>query len=283
MEKLKMIPAIWTGMYNDLPLHEAFSMLNDFGWRAFEISTEHLIAIETSDDPDKLIDNALCCLSNLDLLAPQAHAYLQADVASSDAKKREQDIKRLLTHINIASRLNVSNVVMHPGGRLFEARAEQKEITKLNIEAFRRLGDFAEEHGVSIGMENLIFKGNSTPSELLELLELIDHPAIGVTLDTSHAHMSSLNVAQFVRELGPNLVSTHISDNNSTGDQHLTPGGGSINWPEAMTAFREIEYDGLLNLEIPGERHSDAELRKLKTRYALEVANWLVEIAKSET
>ena len=45
-----MKPAIWTGMYAELPLHEALQTLNAHGWTAFEASTEHLVQIETDDD-----------------------------------------------------------------------------------------------------------------------------------------------------------------------------------------------------------------------------------------
>ena len=127
-----------------------------------------------------------------------------------------------------------------------------------------------------IGMENLACPGFATASELLDLLQLIDHPAIGITLDTSHANMCSLDIAEMVRELGPHLVATHVSDNNGSGDQHLIPGGGTINWPAVMEGFHNIDYKGVFNLEIPGERHAVPGLRRLKTRFAREVAEWLV-------
>jgi len=147
---------------------------------------------------------------------------LGADVAGSDAIQREKDIDRLLCHTGIAARLGVRNVVMHPGGKEgFESRAEQQRIRKFNTEAFKRLGDFAGEHNVMIGLENLMRPGASTPAELLELLEAIDHPAIGVAIDTSHANVAGLDVAEVVRELGPHLVATHISDNDGSGDQRI--------------------------------------------------------------
>jgi len=277
-----MVPAIWTAMYAEFPLHDALRTLHACGWRVFEISTEHLVAIETDHDPDSLIEKIQDCLHGLGLSTPQAHAYLSADVADSDAQKREQDIKRLLNHIDIAARLNVRNVVVHPGGKHGTAQTDQEGIQKLNIEAFRRLGDFAGEIGVRIGIENLTHPGATTSSELLELLRLINHPAIGITLDTSHAHMNGLNVAQVVREFGSYLIATHISDNNGSGDQHLTPGGGSIDWPAVMDAFRKMDYKGIFNLEIPGERHAVPDLRQLKTRFALDVSKWLLGLARSE-
>ena len=276
-----MIPAIWTAMYAEFPLHESLQVLHECGWCAFEIAAEHLAAIETDRDPQRLIEKTLGTLRDLGLSAPQAHAYLYADVADPDAQKRGRDIKRLLHHIDISASLGVQNVVIHPGGKLGDTQTEQKCVQKLNVEAFRRLGDFAGELGIRIGIENMKHQGATTSAELLELLALINHSAIGITLDTSHANTSTLNVAQVVREFGPHLVATHISDSNANGSQHLIPGDGTIDWPAVMDAFHDVDYRGLFNMEIPGARSTIPRLQQLKTRFVLDVSKWLINLADS--
>jgi sugar phosphate isomerase/epimerase len=67
-----MKPAIWTSLYAEQPLHEALKTLYDHGWTAFEVSTEHLVQIETADDAEVRIDRAKRCLSELDLWMPCA-------------------------------------------------------------------------------------------------------------------------------------------------------------------------------------------------------------------
>ena len=167
-----MISAIWTAMYAECPLHDALRALHSYGWLAFEISTEHLVAIQTDRDPDSLIEKAQESKHILGISTLQAHAYLNADIADPDTQKRERDIKRLLQHIDIAARLGVLHVVIHPGG-------------------------------------------------------------------------------------------------------------GTIDWPAVMDAFREVDYMVLFNLEIPGERHAVYGLRQLKTRFALDVSKWLVGLIDS--
>jgi sugar phosphate isomerase/epimerase len=213
----------------------------------------------------------------LGLSMPQGHALLQADVAAPDEDKRREDVARLCTHIDIAARLGMRDVVIHPGGRQgATTRAERDRVTALNVDAFRRLGDLAGEQGLHIGLENLMRRGASMPYELLDLLAAIDHPAIGITFDTSHANVVGLDLAVAIRELGPHLLATHVSDNDGSGDQHRTPGNGGISWPEVVKALREAGYDSLFNLEIPGERHAVLPLRALKSRHAHRVAVWLV-------
>jgi len=272
-----MTPGIWTGMFAELPLDGALRTLHDCGWTAFETSSEHLVRIETDDQPKARIEEARECLDDLGLKMPQAHALLGADVA--DPETRARDIERLLCHLGMASELGVRVAVIHPGGKQgHTTRAERKRNLRDNASAFRRLGDYAGERGLRIGLENTMRRGAATPGDVLEIIEAVKHPAIGVTLDTSHAQVARLDIPGAVRELGPHLIATHISDNDGSGDQHLTPGGGTIDWPPVMSALRECGYDGLFNLENPGERHPLVALRKMKTRFALKVANWLTSL-----
>jgi sugar phosphate isomerase/epimerase len=274
-----MQPAIWTAMYAEQPLHEALRTLHGHGWTAFEASTEHMVAIERDDAPEERVAEVRSCLDELGLAMPQAHTLLKADVAHRDELKREKHVRRLVRHIDIAAQLGIRAVVIHPGGRrVATTRAERQRDWRLNVETFRRLGDLAGERELRIGLENLMGRYRA-PYELLDLIAAIDHPAIGVTFDTSHANVVGLDLPTAIREFGRSLVATHISDNDGSGDQHRTPGNGEIDWPAVMEALRDVNYAGLFDLEIPGERHALLPLRALQSRLACQVADWLVDLA----
>ncbi len=274
-----MKPAIWTGMYVEAPLHEAIRTLRNHGWRSFEISTEHLVAIENADDPVR--PTAAAQEELADGAAPQAHGYLQANVADPDPDKRAGDVNRLKRHIEICAALGVRVVVIHPGGRRSDETREERDLTeRLNVDSFNRLADRAESLGVRIALENLMRRGAATAYEMLDLVDRIGRASLGLTLDTSHARVMGLDIAKMIGEIGPLLIATHVSDNDGSGDQHLTPGNGSIEWAAVVAALRRVKYDGLLNFEIPGERHADGDLRALKSRHAAGVAEWMVRIER---
>jgi sugar phosphate isomerase/epimerase len=274
-----MIPSIWTAMYAELSLPQALKTLNGQGWTAFEMSTEHFVEIAHADNQSALIEETLQYLENLQITMPQGHAFLQARVADDDADRRNQDIEILEKHLAIAAQLGVKVVVMHPGGHQgYTTRGEHQRIKARNVQAFQRLGDYAGELGVLIGLENLNRRGAATPEDLWDLLDAIDHPALGFTLDTSHANLVGLDISALVMEFSPRLFGTHISDNDRSGDQHLTPGNGNIEWVSVMAAFSETNYTGLFNFEIPGERHPMLQIRDLKSRYALKVCEWLLRL-----
>lgn len=275
-----MTPSIWSCIYHKLPLHEALRSLAAEGWNAAEIGTEHLVAIETGDAPARLADLAVQVIAETRMDCPQAHAFLAANVAQPDRDAAEADRDHLMSHLLLSRRLGVRNVVMHPGLRRgVTTRAERQEVRRLNREAFRRLGDRAGEDGMLICLENLMTRGFETAADMLDLLDEIDHPAVALTLDTSHAHASGLDVAATTRALGGKIAALHISDNNRSGDQHLAPGSGSIDWPAFMQALRDTGYTGILNLEIPGERHPVPGIQRLKLDHARRVAEWLASPA----
>lgn len=276
-----MKPSIWTGMRGELPLHDALRSLSSDGWRTFEISSEHLIEIETSANADSLIGKAREYLLEADLTAPQAHGLLHANVADPDAAKCERDIARLFRHIEIASQLGVKTVDIHPGGKRDATDDELAEILEVNTAAFRRIADFASERGMRIGIENMIYSGNTTAADILRLINSIDRVNVGITLDTSHANMCRQDIPDMIRCFGPHLIATHISDNDGSGDQHLIPGDGTIDWPSVMAAFREIGYEGTLNLEIPGARKGTPDTWQAESIRALNVANRLLSLTAS--
>ncbi len=277
-------PAIWTGMYAELPLHAALETMAAQGWKSFEICTEHLCEIEVAPKPERMIDLALDVCVTHDLKTLQGHASLMANVAHPEKARRERDIKKLKVHMDFASRLGVKRIVIHPG--CFNGATtglERKKMTLFNTKAFRELGNHAAGLNMKIGLENLPKRVYASSAELLELIDSIDHDAIGVTFDSSHAMMTSgIDIPAAIRDFGDLLICTHLSDNDGSCDQHKIPGGGKIDWPELIQALSDINYTGMINLEIPGERHPIARMKALKSAHALQVADLLVEMAGKE-
>ncbi len=299
-----MIPSLWTAIIMEGTLSDVLRFLHGCGWRCFELSTEHLEAIANDPAPQARIEEITGVLAELGATMPQAHAYIHADIAHPDPARRETDIRLLERHLDCCAQLGIAQVVIHPGGRELKTPDDFRRALEHNIQGFTRLADRAGALGLRIGLENTLGGGSaaatvkrsgepfrrrsrrrsrdahcafgSVPDELLDLIASVGSPVLGVTFDTSHAHVRGLDLPAAIRQLGPLICATHISDNDGSSDQHRTPGGGTIDWPGVMSALREIGYHGRLNFEIPGEEHPQRELLALKMRHALAVADWLI-------
>ncbi len=279
-----MRPAIWTAMYyRGIRTTDSLRTLHALGWDCFELSTEHLEEIEKDPRQAAHIEEVQRALGELGVAVPQAHGWISANVAHPDARKRAQHVELLLRQLPVCQALGLTDVVIHPGtGVGHRTPQEYRSILSLNVESFRRLGDRAGELGLRIGLENMLNWKDGTgqfgakPEELMELLAALDNPALGITFDSSHAHAQKLDLPEAIRTYGDKLICTHMSDNHGERDEHLCPGGGTIDWPAVVAALRGIGYDGLFNLEIPGEDHPVPEIKTLKVKHARAVVGWLL-------
>lgn len=286
----RMTPAIWSMMAHKEDLPGALRYLHECGWGCFELSDEHLRWMQDTDDRLGRIEATRQVLSELNLAMPQAHGHLAANVAHRDERQRRAFMDILMADLDCCAQVGVKNVAIHPGvGDGYTTAEQRRELIRMNVENFRRLADRAGEHRLRIGIENLAdgfsMPGGhmlgSSPPELLELIDAIDRPNVGVTIDTSHANIQQLDIPQAIRDFADRIFCTHISDNDGSSDQHLIPGigrGRLIDWRAVMAAFADVNYEGIFNLEIPGARAREPKMLDRNARHALDIAQWLVDL-----
>ena len=141
-------------------------------------------------------------------------------------------------------------MVMHPMNLPHDPLYNPK---KAQAAAIRYLAPYIEEAkkcGVGIALENLVdFRGNrrrycgGNIYELIELVDAIGDPSVGICLDTGHANMDGVDSAAAIREIGPRLKATHINDNHAgEADEHLFPYFGNVDWSKTVKALNEIGY-----------------------------------------
>lgn len=113
----------------------------------------------------------------------------------------------------------------------------------------------ARDHGVTLAIENHI---DFLADELLELVETVDSPWLGVCLDTANNLRMLEDPAVVIEKLAPLARATHIKDITAQGgnprDFAFWPsvplGCGLIDLPRAFGDLRKHGYAGLLALEI---------------------------------
>jgi D-psicose/D-tagatose/L-ribulose 3-epimerase len=197
--------------------------------------------------------------------AQAAEAYKRAGVecsvcavmgASRDPSHEDPDIQRggiaYLEHLIDATCTMGGKMVGGPiyaaVGRQWQQTPDQRkrdlERTAQNLKV---VGKYAEDRGVTLAIEPLNRFETSfitLMEQAVELMEMVDSPAIKLMIDTFHANIEEKNIARAIELAGPNLVHVHANEN----DRGI-PGSGHVAWNEVGPALKKINYSGAMVIE----------------------------------
>ena len=195
-------------------------------------------------------------ISSLGMSYRGAHSFWgpEWDLNQLDPTLHKLALENQRKVIAVTGETGADVLVIHPGDSLF--RTGEPDVRALREQAIRSLEvllPFAEKCGVRISLENIIAPSD-TAAEVLAILEHFKSPRLVCCYDTGHAHIMEAapgktqdKVAYHIRtrlwhdrlffdpepileRLAPYVVTAHIHDNNGFADEHLMPGGGTIDW-----------------------------------------------------
>lgn len=128
-------------------------------------------------------------------------------------------------------------------------------------ELLHKAGDFAKKNATRVALEPLnryetdfIFN----TQQGLDFLKLVDHPSVGLLLDTFHANIEESSRTQpFLEALGvQKLFHVHMADNN-----RLPPGSGLIEFEELFRFLDQNGYEGFISAELLPKPDPDTAAR----------------------
>ena len=290
-----MTVSIWTAILVELDPVEVVTRLAAQGWEGLELSTEHIVMVDEADDPAATADAVREALDGTGCVMPQVHLLISANICAADPAKRAEHIATVRRHIALSARMGIRAGVIHPGGEQPASFAEERAERDRRVASFQELADHAAAHDLALAIENMTDgvrnatsamgqrRYGATIEELHALIDAIDRPNVGICLDVGHAWVQGIPMAEAVRQCGERLIATHIQDNDGTRDAHLAPTRGTIDWPAGIAALREIGYEGLFNLEIPGERGLPPDLTLKRLEGILDATRWLLKTTQEGT
>jgi len=115
----------------------------------------------------------------------------------------------------------------------------------------RELAAAADELGVRFALENLPpgYHFGDDAAALAETVGSLGHGGVGVWFDTGHAHLAG-GVGAALDHLAPFVLGVHLNDNDARRDQHLLPGGGTIDWAGLWPRLQRLGGRVPLTLEV---------------------------------
>ena len=218
----------------------------------------------------------------------QAHAPMGTPLQDPDGSF----LTDTLRCVDACGAWGIPNLVVHSG----YARGLTVEQTfAANKVFFAPLLERAEQYGVHILVENfnkmcvpgLYWIDNAT--DLLGLIEYIDHPLFHAVWDAGHANMQEMSQDAELRLLGSHVRALHIQDNRGDTDAHLLPFLGTMSMDAVMHGLLDIGYEGYFTFEVGGifsssdqKRPFEADTRLAKAPLSLRLAadRYMYELGK---
>lgn len=142
----------------------------------------------------------------------------------------------------------VAGPMYSPVGKTWQMTAAERAgaVDRL-VEGLEPLADYAGERGVRLAIEPLNRFETSfmnTAEQVMEVVDRLDSPAVGVLLDSFHMNIEEKNQAAAIRLVGDRLYHFH-----ACGSDRGAPGADHIAWGKIFAALREVTYDGALVIE----------------------------------
>lgn len=236
-------PAWYPGLEN---LIEAIPVLADQGVTAIEIGVNAPQYFDHRNAAD--LQKLLSVLSSSGVRVHSIHAPFGADydVSSLDDVVHERGVDSLINSIELASVIDADKVIMHASEALNGERSGRMERAR---GVLREVATLASEYGIILALENLPpgYLGQS-PEEIISLLDGTDRATVGVCFDSGHANLGG-HFAEYASALLPLAVTTHLHDNDGSGDQHKFPGDGNIDWHAFASTYRVLGCKATIMLE----------------------------------
>ena len=147
--------------------------------------------------------------------------------------------------IEAAAALGARYLVVHPVFRDSsgnEIKGKTQFITA-NTKAINKWLAKAEECGVVLLSENILWGASSDPRIIADLVKNVNSDWFDWCFDVGHAWCSGY-APDILKECSVVPMSLHIQDNDGSGDGHLIPGDGTINWKLFTDTLKDIGYLG---------------------------------------
>lgn len=265
--------SVWTSYYVDLGPEEAVLEMKKHGIDASELSDEHGLVLLQRGDAKEVGAQFRAFLEKEKFTMTQGHLWLHVKICSDpDA------LARLQQWLELYEAIGIEQAVLHCDSIAGEPELSPEAVLERNLAVLRQVQEGAKGMKIRICLENLTRVCRDVDA-LVWLVDRLDSDRFGICLDTGHLNICGGNQAEFIRKAGKRLTALHIADNEGERDQHMMPfGRGNVDFEQVVRALREVDYHGLFNLEIPGERMAPLPVRGYKLEYIRKCYDYLMGI-----
>ncbi len=261
---------------NGLACHrwpEAIELLAEIGYRSVAITVDHHcldpFAPGLSRDVKKM-RRLLDRFGLISVIETGARFLLNPRVKhdptlmSTAAEARQARVDFLKRCIDMAAELE-SEAVSFWSGILREPISDEAAFGRL-AHGCSEVCEYAAAKNVRLAFEPEPGMFIETMAQFARLIEMVDAPCLGLTIDVGHLHCVDAGpISDHLREWADRLVNVHIEDMRRGVHEHLRFGEGEIDFVPILATLNKIGYSGGVNVEL--SRHSHRAPQVMRDSY----------------
>lgn len=247
-------------------LPSAIRLLASLGYESVAITVDHCALNPYAVDFDAQLNDTKELLSELNMhsvietgarfLLDPRHKH-HPTLVSSKQHGRPARIEFLRHAVDIAAVLGSDCVSLWSG--TLPANDSTSDGFRRLVEGLKIVLDYAERRDVQIGFEPEPGMLIDTMSSYQELVDQIDSPRLGLTLDIGHLHCQREPIVESILRWSNRLVNVHLEDMRVGVHEHLMFGEGEIDFPTTIAALQQIDYHGGVHVELSRHSHCGPE------------------------
>ena len=228
-----MILAINTNYTKTTPFADRIRMIKDAGFKS-------VIMFWNGSD---VFEQELLCVKENGLRIESVHApFHMMNELWTDTDPVKSLIK-LHGAIDSCSNYAIKTLVVHPTDT-----TAPPPVSEVGKTYFRGLIRYAKSMNVDLAFENI-----ERPEYLDTIFGECDDTNVRLCYDLGHENCFSKG-SDVLGKYGERLKALHIHDNDGNSDQHAIPFDGNIDMDRFVSKLKELEYYGMITLEVMRDR-----------------------------
>jgi len=180
-------------------------------------------------------------------------------ISSNDEKERKKILGEIREVMDVMTDFGGEVLALHCG---LETNREENGPPKNLTRSLEALAEYASKKNIRLALENTPNKF-STTDKIVDIVNQYPSDAVGICLDIGHANVLE-DPVEAVKTAAEHLFSIHASDNDGSGDAHLSPLKGNIRWKEIKKALSDVSFNGPFMLELRNYDNYDEVLSDAK-------------------
>lgn len=112
-----------------------------------------------------------------------------------------------------------------------------------------------KKHNITLAYENVHWCYYNYIGFFSEIRKRVN--GLKATLDIKQARLSGIECAEYIKEMGNDIVTVHLSDIDENGKMCLPSPKGTTNYSELFSRLKDVGFDGAMLLEVYKDDYSE--------------------------